>query len=97
MKFTFRKDIKKRKSAVSFEKRSKFFQALMRIHKDFEFVVCYQGLFLSFNKKFLNQLTNRCQYTFSKHGIIRFYHIGRHAFRANASFGTFYALQKSSW
>jgi ribosomal protein S14 len=97
MRFQVRKDIKRRQLAIKVEKRNKFFQSMLRFYQDLPCFVVYQDVFLSFSKKFLNQTKNRCQYTFSKHSIIRFYHLGRHAFRANASFLTFYGLQKSSW
>jgi len=97
MRFVVRRDFKRRIAAVKVEKRNKFFQAMLRIHQDWGFSVVYQGMFLMFSKRFLIQAKNRCQYTFSKHSVIRFYHLGRHVFRANASFGTFYGLQKASW
>lgn len=97
MRFAVRKDFKRRNLVVKVEKRNNFFQAMMRFHQDFLPAMVYQGIFLSFSRKSLNQTKNRCQYTFSKHSIIRFYHLGRNAFRSNASFSTFYGLQKSSW
>jgi len=97
MRFKNRKDIKLRQQAVKLEKKNKFFKAIIRSHQQTVIGEVYFGLFSKFSKHFLNRLKNRCQFTFSKHSVIRFYHIGRHAFRSNASFGTFFGLQKSSW
>lgn len=97
MRFKLKKDRKIRKIAVKLEKKNNFFKAVIRSHNNFGFSLVYFGLFSKFSKHHLNKLKNRCQFTFSKHSIIRFYHIGRHAFRTNASFGTFFGLQKSSW
>lgn len=97
MRFQLRKDIKKRKNAIKFEKRNKFFKSILRFHDSISCISIYQRTFLSFSKTFLTRAKNRCQFTFSKHSILRFYHLGRHAFRAFASFSTFYGLQKASW
>lgn len=97
MRFQVRKDIKKRKLAIKVEKRNTFFKAIFRFHDSLFCISSYQKTFLSFNRTFLNRAKNRCQYSFSKHSIVRFYHMGRHAFRAFASFSTFYGLQKASW
>jgi len=97
MRFKNRKDIKLRQKTVSSEKKNNFFKAVIRLHQQTFVSEVYFGLFSKFSKNFLTRLKNRCQFTFSKHSIIRFYHIGRHAFRSNASFGTFFGLQKSSW
>lgn len=97
MRFATRKDYRRRKAVIKVEKRNKFLQAMVRFYQDFYYFDIYQNVFLSFSKSFLNKTKNRCQYTFSKHSIIRFYHLGRHMFRISASFSTFYGLQKSCW
>lgn len=97
MRFVLRKDIKLRSLVIKQEKRNKFFKAILRCHFTFSFVDLYNGVFLTFSKNFIGKVKNRCKFTFSKHSIIRFYHLGRNAFRTNASFSTFFGLQKSSW
>jgi len=97
MRFQLRKDIVRRKAAVKVEKRNKFYKALFGFHEGLSCIKLYQKVFLSFTRKDLNRTKNRCQYTFSKHSILRFYHLGRNAFRAFASFSTFYGLKKASW
>lgn len=97
MRFALRKDIKRRREAFKAEKRNRFFQAVLRVHEDFSSATLYQKMFLSFKKSFITRVKNRCLYSFSKHSIIRFYHVNRHSFRTFASFGTFFGLVKSSW
>jgi ribosomal protein S14 len=98
MRFVIRKEFRFRALAVKFERRNNFFKAMVRAHH-----VCreeaydFQGIFVSFRRNFLVRTKNRCQYTFSKHSINRFYHMNRVAFRNFASFGGFFGLQKSSW
>jgi len=97
MRFVLRKDFRNRKAFLKVEKRNRFIQAMLRAHDDFFPAIFYQKMFLSFKKSFITRIKNRCQYSFSKHSIIRFYHVNRHSFRTFASFGTFFGLSKSSW
>ena len=97
MRYVLRKDIKYRQLASKYEKRNKFIYAMLRVHKKFDMAFSYLKIFGSFSRNFLNRAKNRCKFTFSKHSIIRFYHVNRHSFRNCANFGSFFGLHKSSW
>lgn len=97
MRYVIRKDILKRELAVKFEKKKNFIKSVTRTHRYFIGAVFFQKALLYFKRPFIVQVKNRCKFTFTKHSIIRFYNVGRNAFRSNASFVNFFSLQKASW
>lgn len=97
MRYVVRKDFYTRLRIVPWERRRKFFLALLRTHRNFPFAFIFQPLILALSRYGLNRAKHRCMFTFSKHSVGRFYHLNRSAFRSFASFGMFFGLQKSSW
>ena len=92
-----RNDFHTRMRVVPWERRRKFFLAVLRTHRLFGLAFIFQPLVLALSRYGLSRTKNRCAYTFSKHSVGRFYHLNRSAFRSFASFGMFFGLQKSSW
>ena len=97
MRYVVRKDFYTRMRVVPWERRRKFFLAVLRTHRSFALAFIFQPFVLALSRYGLSRTKNRCVYTFSKHSVGRFYHLNRSAFRSFASFGMFFGLQKASW